>query len=577
MPGERRLYTVGDGGNMNRISASTGVLAAGLILPLIPISPAAAQTDAIGSASVTVRAKAFDPKSTGATKTDNALLLRADAPYPNTWCTRKKRNSQKVAAVGVRLKKSSSRSHFFISYERLAQNYKSAARSAKSEKRAKKLLRMSARYGTWGRPSSPRYQACKRALSSGSGTSPGTSPGSTEPPVTAAPPLRVDLTGAVGLALTGGNSRSSAQGLTRDSASNLAVVTSGGQVRVAVTSGSAQVSNMFISPNGTVYLTGNFSGSSLGSCSLAQIPVGGGDVTCVDPSLRVRWSSPGSQSQNPPVQFDSAGSVYYLGDGNSGSTVLRRNAGGVIKDLVTDNVYVSDFLVQSDGSVFLTGTTSSTGASWLRKINPSGGLRTLMTGSNMNSTPLQWIKRFPDNNVYTSQMNTGIARYLTASDSMDTVFWLGNGGQFDYSSGAGIFIDGALRTTLSGKVYGIASGGQLTSYFPIPSAVSVTGLSRATIVQSAMNVLIVAGTNASGQNVLMLHDTSDGSSTQLIGPADELEIYHLNYSSATGKIMFDGLRFSDNSYVLGEVVVNTGEVRTTAALATKWQDFQTFG
>jgi hypothetical protein len=197
-----------------------------------------------------------------------------------------------------------------------------------------------------------------------------------------------------------------------------------------------------------------------------------------------------------------------------------------------------------------------------------------MTGTNLNSTPLQWIKRFPDNNVYVSQMNTGFARYLVGSDSMDPLFWLGNGGRHN---GAGIFIDGALCTTLSGKVYGIASGGQLTTYFPTPSATAIAGLSRATIVQSAMNHLIVAGTNSSGQNVLMLYDTSNGSSTQLIGPDNEVEIYHLNYSSAIGKIMFDGLRFSDNKYVLGEVTVNTGEVRTTSVLATKWQQFQTFG
>ncbi len=203
-----------------------------------------------------------------------------------------------------------------------------------------------------------------------------------------------------------------------------------------------------------------------------------------------------------------------------------------------------------------------------------GGLQTLLTGSSFNSTPIQWIMRFPDENIYTSQMNTGFARYLTSSGAMDSQFWVGNGGQFTEVS---IFINGPLRTTVSGKVYGIASGGALTQYFPVPGIVSGTGLSAATIVQPAMNHLLIAGTNGSGQNVLVLFDTADGSSRQLIGPSNEIEMYHLNYTSASGKILFDGLRFSDNRYVLGEVDVNTGEVRTTAALATRWQDFQTFG
>ncbi len=389
---------------------------------------------------------------------------------------------------------------------------------------------------------------------------------------TPAQSLRIDLSGAVGLALT---ARALPRAAVASTVSNLEAITAGGQVRSAVSSGAARIDNFFISPNGKVYLTGDFGETSMEHCSLAEVPAGGGDVTCVDSTLTLRWLSPGNQSQSPPIQFDASGAVYYLGSNSNGSTILRRNSGsGAVRDLVTDNVYVYDFLVQPDGTVFLSGATSSTGASWLRKINPMGGLQTLLTGSTSNSTPIQWIMRFPDENIYTSQMNTGFARYLTSSGAMDSQFWVGSGGQF---TGVSIFIVGPLRTTASGKVYGIASGGALTQYFPVPGIVSGTGLSAATIVQPAMNHLLIAGTNGSGQNVLVLFDTTDGSSRQLIGPSNEIEMYHLNYTSASGKILFDGLRFSDNLYVLGEVAVNTGEVRTTAVLATKWQDFQTFG
>jgi hypothetical protein len=403
------------------------------------------------------------------------------------------------------------------------------------------------------------------------------------PAPTPSPPAlpRIDLSGAVGLAIKG-TAGASSRAKAAAGASNLEVVMADGQVRSAVTSGTAQVSNFLVSPTGKIYLVGQFS-TATGSCTLAELPLEGGEVTCLD-SVSVNWPAPGAQSQSPPVQFDASGAIYYLGsDRDTGKSILRRNAGnGDIRDLVTDNVSLRDFLVQPDGTVFLTGDTISTNASWLRKISPSGGLQTLFAGSRTNSSIMEWIRKFPDGNVYVSQMNAGFMRYLTGPGAMDPLPWLANSGGdahfragLDCGSGCA-FPSGPFRTTVSGKVYNIASGAQLTQYFPVVSRVPVAGLSTAMILQSAMNHLIVAGLNSTGQNVLLLYDTSDDSVRQLIGPDNEIEIYHLNYSSSSGKILFDGLRFADNKFVLGEVDVTTGEVRAAATLAAKWQDFQTF-
>jgi hypothetical protein len=38
--------------------------------------------------------------------------------------------------------------------------------------------------------------------------------------------------------------------------------------------------------------------------------------------------------------------------------------------------------------------------------------------------------------------------------------------------------------------------------------------------------------------------------------SNEIEIYNMNYVASTNMIMFDGLRFSDNQYVIGQVDLN---------------------
>jgi hypothetical protein len=74
--------------------------------------------------------------------------------------------------------------------------------------------------------------------------------------------------------------------------------------------------------------------------------------------------------------------------------------------------------------------------------------------------------------------------------------------------------------------------------------------------------------------------TSQGSSndteTELIGPSSEIEIYHLNYVANGNKVLCDGLRFSDNKYVIGEVDLSTNRVNFVATSATKWSDLQSF-
>jgi hypothetical protein len=59
--------------------------------------------------------------------------------------------------------------------------------------------------------------------------------------------------------------------------------------------------------------------------------------------------------------------------------------------------------------------------------------------------------------------------------------------------------------------------------------------------------------------------------------SNEIEMYHLNYVASSNKIMFDGLRFSDNKYVIGQIDLNTGQVNSSQTGSSKLVDFQTFG
>jgi len=67
------------------------------------------------------------------------------------------------------------------------------------------------------------------------------------------------------------------------------------------------------------------------------------------------------------------------------------------------------------------------------------------------------------------------------------------------------------------------------------------------------------------------------SERELIGPDNEIEIYHLNYVADGNKILFDGLRFSDNQYVIGEYDLTTNQLSVVSAGSTKWAGLQSFG
>jgi hypothetical protein len=104
-----------------------------------------------------------------------------------------------------------------------------------------------------------------------------------------------------------------------------------------------------------------------------------------------------------------------------------------------------------------------------------------------------------------------------------------------------------------------------------------TAVTNVAVMQRVLTYLILSGTNSGGQNITTLYNTSTDTEQVLIPASTEIEVYHLNYVASTNKIMFDGLRFSDNKYVIGQVDLNTQVVTASQTGSSKLLDFQTFG
>ena len=354
--------------------------------------------------------------------------------------------------------------------------------------------------------------------------------------------------------------------------SGLLAVTAAGIATDALTSGTATISKFYTAPNGKYYVL--FSGTAElvpggPQCLLAEVEQSTGIPTCVDSSLsQIFWDNNGYRNyNNPPIQFDDLGSVYYLGLSGA-NNVLRRWSSGSSIDLINSNISINDFLVLGDGSVFLGGQTVNTGASWTRRLSSGGSL------SNLSTFTPAFISKFPDGNVYFGG-ELSVRRFDVQNGRLDARAWLGQSDQYGGSNpyfrsmdicvwdtmqgfcGSGGSTVANLHSILGTKTYAIAGGyggdgSNLMQYFPtVKKCNSIVSTVSAS--QRYLTDILLAGTNESGTNVLSLYDSGSDSETILIDETNEIEIYNMTYVSATNKIMFNGLRFSDNRQVVGEI------------------------
>jgi sugar lactone lactonase YvrE len=278
-----------------------------------------------------------------------------------------------------------------------------------------------------------------------------------------------------------------------------------------------------------------------------------------------------------PIQFDSNGRIYYLGSNQNGNTVLRRVASGTPTDLINQNIEVSSFYVAPNGDVIHCGRTSSSNANWIRKLSSTGQLSTLKSKGSC-----KFLQKFSDGNLWIGSWDgtNGVLRYsLTQNKLLTSPFgysgssWgLGtpdidlqaysnefriddsNQGFYGYSGAMLVDSFNFPSTKQSWVLAGWPGTTDLVRYTP-SLMIAETSLSSYAMGRRVLNTLILTGIDKNEVNRLILYDTQSGNETVVFDGSNEIEIYDMVFVAGTNKLMFSGLRFSDNQFVVGEVAL----------------------
>ena len=119
-------------------------------------------------------------------------------------------------------------------------------------------------------------------------------------------------------------------------------------MKPAIVSGSANVSQFIVAPNGKLYVLFtdrvNLDDTTLpGTCLLAEVDPSTGVPSCVDDTLSyIAWPAPHS-GRSPALQLDGAGALYYAGRTSDGHAVLRKYLDGTRTDLINAEIDLYDF------------------------------------------------------------------------------------------------------------------------------------------------------------------------------------------------------------------------------------------
>ena len=423
-------------------------------------------------------------------------------------------------------------------------------------------------------------------------------------PTSTPAPLVFNLSGAVAVGIVATPTPSSGPlmlGLEEEEDSGLLAVDSEGNLTEAVTSGTADVENFLIAPNGDTFVLFsepvNLEDTAIldwvTGCRLARIDRETGVPLCIENEANIWW--PNYPPTATALQFDSAGNVYYVGYINVEGQqiqVLRKWVDGVKTDLLSGADQVRDFEVLPDGRMIITGITGTDSIRWIRRLNPDLTSTTLFDG-----VFSEFLHTFPDGNVYMGGWFgplMGIGRYLAAQDMVEDRLWISNrtentyfrpmdicGGHENTIGGfctvSGTFVKNFF-TTSTGEIYAVAGWadiGDLIRYYPTPaSAPSAVKKIRAST--AIGDTFILAGPNANEEHIMTMFNSATGTETELIGPADAIEVFHVAYVATSNSLMFDGRRVADDRLGIGSIDLATLAITFTPSEEGMLANFESF-
>jgi hypothetical protein len=265
--------------------------------------------------------------------------------------------------------------------------------------------------------------------------------------------------------------------------------------------------------------------------------------------------------------------IWNYSNGNSSQKIIRVNLSGVdslVGETVspsTDNVDVFD--VDKNGNIIYSGySTSDISKSIIRIRKANGGLKNVIGGGfyndwvgldgciyyqgpyqdgQWNSTTQQY-----ENRGYTIKKVTIDADYnVSESDYGLLSDYISRYSSYKIEIKNRIII---VTTNSNGNIF------EVYNQSASPRSFSYAGLTlkSVTAVNSTENFYYIAGTDNSGNTILIKVNPEDDSCTNLL-PDNNYEVYTFTASETDG-ITFNALRMSDGKKIIGKVGINGGAV-----------------
>lgn len=382
-------------------------------------------------------------------------------------------------------------------------------------------------------------------------------------------------------------------------------ITGTGQTVDPVVNGSLDVQRYYIAPDDSVYLYPAFPPPGTPYCALLRVTRSNPEPTCQDPTL-VELEVGFGHAENPDLQYDASGAVYYRGrEASDGPVKLKR----VLPNGTVDTLAVGDiqrFLVLTSGDVLYTQCLDqfeSTGLCSVNRLTPGSAPVTLLTNtqatfirpmadgrvwlglvhwSSPTKTPARYVRPYnPSTGAFAAHAAWGYAHDRVVPLDMDLEFdpmspcngdavgddkW---GKYYGFCSNVGTdftdqfdFPDSGETWVISGRGgkgdSTVAAGANLMRFAPSLAAsdLSIWSVTHATAVGDFIAVSGTSRPDALTSETTFLtsiFDPATGDEVNIFNGDNQIEIYDLAYQASTNELLFGGRRISDGKYVIGRL------------------------